>query len=67
MSKYVPLWNYLKENNNEKYKLTFEEIKCILGFEIEHSFLTSKKELKEYGYEVEKISMKEKMVLFKKV
>lgn len=67
MSKYVPLWNYLKENNNEKYKLTFEEIKCVLGFEIDHSFLTYKKELKEYGYEVEKISMKEKCVLFKRV
>lgn len=66
MSKYEPLWNYLKDNNNEKYKLTFEEIKCILGFEIDHSFLVYKKELKEYGYEVEKISMKEKFVIFKK-
>lgn len=67
MSKYEPLWNYLKQNNKEKYKLTFEEIKCILGFEIDHSFLAYKKELKEYGYEVEKISMKGKFMLFKKV
>lgn len=67
MSKYEPLWNYLKQNNKEKYKLTFEEIKCILSFEMDHSFLTYKKELKEYDYEVEKISMKEKFVLFKRV
>lgn len=68
MSKYEPLWVYLKENNSEKnIKLTYEEIKNILGFDIDHSFLTYKKEAKEYGYEVEKISMKEKTVKFNKI
>lgn len=43
MSKYEPLWNYLKENKKEKYKLTYEEIKNVLGFEIDHSFLSYKK------------------------
>lgn len=32
-----------------------------------HSFLTYKKELKEYGYEVSKISMKDKTVTFNKM
>lgn len=54
MSKYKPLWEYLKETNKEYYKLSYNEIKEILGFEIDHSFLTNKKELKEYGYEVGK-------------
>ena len=67
MSKYEPLWNYLKENKKDKYKLSFEEIKNILGFEIDHSFLTYKKELKEYGYEVGKISMKEQIIRFNKI
>lgn len=67
MSKYEPLWKYLKEANNENYKLSYDEIKEILGFEIDHSFLTYKKELKEYGYEVSKISMKEKTIMFKKI
>ena len=67
MSKYEPLWNYVKENKKENYKLTYEEIKSILGFEIDHSFLTYKKELKEYGYEVSKISMREKAVSFNKI
>ena len=67
MSKYEPLWNYVKENKKENYKLTYEEIKSILGFEIDHSFLTYKKELKEYGYEVSKISMIEKTVSFNKI
>ena len=51
MSKYKPLWNYLNKNKKDTYKLTYEEIKKILGFEIDHSFLTYKKELKEYGYD----------------
>ena len=67
MSKYEPLWKYLKGNNKEDYKLSYEAIKEILGFEIDHSFLTYKKELKEYGYEVGKISMKEKTIIFNKI
>lgn len=67
MSKYDPLWNFLKENNQENYKLTYEEIKSILGFDIDHSFLSFKNELKDYGYEVIKISMKEKYVIFKRI
>ena len=67
MSKYDPLWKYLKENNKDDYKLSYEEIKNILGFDIDHSFLTYKKEAKDQGYEVGKISMKEKTVMFNKI
>lgn len=67
MSKYEPLWKYLRENNKENYKLSYEEIKNILGFDIDHSFLTYKKESKEYGYEVDKISLKEKTVIFGRI
>lgn len=67
MSKYEPLWKYLKENNKENYKLSYEEIKNILCFDIDHSFLTYKKEANEYGYEVGKISMKEKTIIFNKI
>lgn len=67
MSKYQLLWDYLKDNNKDNYKLSYEEIRDILGFEIDHSFLTYKKELKEYEYEVGKISMKEKTIIFNKI
>ena len=67
MSKYDPLWKYIKDNKKEEYKLTFEEIKSILGFDLDHSFLKYKKELLEYGYEVVKISIKEKYVLIHKI
>lgn len=66
MSKYDPLWNEIKEQNQKEYSLTFREIKSILGFDLDHSFLTYKKELKEYGYEVINISMKEKKIKIKK-
>lgn len=66
MSKYEFLWNYLKENDKEEYKLFYSDIKNILGFDIDHSFLKYKKELKDYGYEVVKISLKEKFIIFRK-
>ena len=67
MSKYDPLWKYVKENNKESYVLSYEEMESILGFAIDHSFLNYKKELKDYGYEVGKISMKNKMITFHKM
>ncbi len=67
MSKYQPLWNYILEKNQDFYQLTYEEIESILNFKIDHSFLTYKKELKEYGYEVVKISMKEHFITFKRI
>ncbi len=67
MSKYEPLWKYLKKNSKDNYKLSYEEIKNILGFDIDHSFLIYKKEAKEYGYEVGKISMKENTIIFNRI
>lgn len=67
MSKYAPLWNYIKDNNKDEYKLSYDEINNILGFDIDHSFLTYKKELTQYGYEVIKISMKEKLVIINRI
>lgn len=66
MSKYEPLWKYIKEKNKEEYILSYDEIKDIFGFNIDHSFLTYKKELKEYGYEIKNISLKEKIVIVNK-
>ncbi|MGN0491235.1 hypothetical protein [Ruminococcus sp.] len=67
MSKYTKLWNYIKETGADSLKLTYAEIEEIAGIPIDHSFLTYKKELPEYGYKVGKISMKEKTVAFEKL
>ena len=64
MSKYEPLWKHLQSDGNMTLKLTFDEIKDILGFDIDHSFLTYKKEALQFGYRVGKISLKEKNVIF---
>ena len=64
MSKYDVLWAWIKENGTDSFKLTFAEIEQIAGFPIDHSFLTYKKELLDYGYEVKKISMKAQTVAF---
>jgi hypothetical protein len=66
MSKYDPLWKHLQTDGSQTFRLTFEEIEAILGFPIDHSFLTYKKEAAAYGYQVGKISMKEQHVTFTK-
>ena len=67
MSKYDALWVWIKEKGIDGFKPTFAEIQQIAGLPIDHSFLKYKKELTEYGYQVGKISMKEKTVIFNKV
>ncbi len=67
MSKYEPLWNWIKKNGTENFSLSFDEMEKIEGFPIDHSFLTFKKELSEYGFKVGKISLKGKIVAFEKL
>jgi hypothetical protein len=67
MSKYNPLWEYIQKNGSPEIKLSFREIGDIAGVEIDHSFLNYKKELLKFGYQVEKISLKEQTVRFKKI
>ncbi len=64
MSKYDPLWQWIHAHGQPRFTLTFAEIEQILGFPIDHAFLTFKKELPAYGYQVGKISLKEKTVAF---
>ena len=67
MSKYDALWAYVQKDGSATLKLTFGQIQEIAGVPIDHSFLRYKKELTDYGYQVEKISMKEQTVVFRKV
>lgn len=67
MSKYHPLWEYVASVNTYPLKLSFDDIFSVLGFSIDHSFLTYKKETVSYNFTVKKISLKEKTVLFDKI
>ena len=67
MSKYEKLWLYLKTQTSQKITLTCDEIEKIAGVPLDHSFLTYKKELREFGWSVKKISLKGKTVEFEKI
>lgn len=64
MSKYDALWAHVRELDRPRLVLSFDEIERIARMPLDHSFLTHKKELLEYGYAVGKISMKARTVLF---
>lgn len=64
MSKYQPLWEYVAGSGTYPLKLSFDDVATVLGFSIDHAFLTYKKEAENYGFTVKKISLKEKTVLF---
>jgi len=66
MSRYDSLWKFIQGNGNQAIKLTFDEIRDITGVEIDHAFLSFKKDLIPYGYQVGKISLKEKTIIFTK-
>lgn len=66
MSKYNALWDYVRSQSAPPLTLSFDEIQQIAGISIDHSFLQYKKELTAYGWQVQKISMKKKIVRFAK-
>lgn len=67
MSKYQPLWEYIRDDGRDFFRLTYDEIAAVTGFPLDHSFLSYKKEAAAYGYNIGKISMKDRTVTFAKV
>jgi hypothetical protein len=66
MSKYQKLWEKIQEDGRDTFTLSFDELAELGGVPIDHAFLSYKKELLDYGYEVGKISLKNKTVIFTK-
>ena len=64
MSKYSELWKYVSDRDEDEFSLSFDEIEGVAGVPLDHSFLNHKKELLDYGFEVKKISMKQRFVVF---
>ena len=67
MSKYQSLWEYLSKNGLNEITISFSNLENILGFKINHSFLSCKKEAENYGYHVKKISFKEEFIIFERI
>ncbi len=61
MSKYNALWEWIRENGTDSFKLTFDEIGQIAGAPIDHSFLVYKKELIGRLSELEEITYRAMM------
>ena len=64
MSKYDSLWTHVAQCPEERLTLTFQQIGEICGVPVDHSFLRYKKDLPTYGWQVQKISIKEQTVRF---
>lgn len=64
MSKYEGLRDYIQRSGKSRLELTFDEIARIAGVPIDHSFLKYRKELCTVGYRTEKISLRDKTVVF---
>jgi hypothetical protein len=67
MSKFDELWIFIQSRTDHSCKLSFDEIGEISGVPIDHSFLNYKKELTQFGWQVSKISIKDRTVTFEKL
>lgn len=67
MSKYDALWRCVAACDAPELKLDFAQIEGIAGVPIDHSFLRYKRELTALGWEVERISLKEGWVRFRRI
>lgn len=66
VDKYSKLWEYVSSQNKDALELTFDQIGEISGVPIDHSFLSYKKNLLPYGFEVDHVFMKKELVRFKR-
>lgn len=67
MNKYEGLWRWIGDSGSDESTLTFDEIEEIAECPLDHAFLGCKKDLERYGYEVARISLKKRTVLFRRL
>lgn len=67
MGKYDALWRHVAAADEAELTLDFMQIARIAGAPIDHSFLRSKRKLPACGWEVQKISLKEGWVRFRRL
>lgn len=67
MSKYAALWRWIAAQSGGALELSFAEIEGIAGLPLDHSFLNCKKELTDFGWKTEKISLKQQTIVSKRL
>ena len=66
MDKYAKLWEYVANQGKDSLELTFDQIGQISGVPLDQSFLSCKKDLLPYGFQVDHIFLKKGLVRFKR-
>ncbi|KRL26140.1 hypothetical protein FD27_GL001276 [Limosilactobacillus frumenti DSM 13145] len=66
MSKYNHLWEAIAQSHQEHLVIPFAKVTKLAGVPLDHSFLNYKHELLDYGYQVDKISLKKQEILISK-
>ena len=67
MSKYQRLWEKIAASGEDELTLSFDQVKDWAGVPLDHSFLNYKKELLNYGYQVDHVYLKKRSILIKKL
>lgn len=62
MSKYDQLWKYIADSGQNQLMISFGQVAKIAGVPLDHSFLGYKKELLDYGYQVDHIFLKKQQI-----
>lgn len=66
MSKYNQLWQAIADSGKDQLTITFDQVEQLGGVPLDHSFLQYKKELLAYGYQVDHIFLKKKVIAISK-
>lgn len=67
MSKYDQLWKYIVDSGQDQLTIPFSEVEKIAGVPLDHSFLGYKKELLNYGYQVDHIFLKKHQIQISRI
>lgn len=62
MSKYNQLWKCIADSGQDQLMTPFSEVERVTGVPLDHSFLQYKKELLDYGYQVDHIYLKKQQI-----
>ncbi len=67
MSKYDRLWKYIADSGQDQLVVPFNAVEKIAGVPLDHSFLGYKKELLDYGYQVDHLFLKKQQIQISRI
>ena len=67
MTVFRKLWLYLQDQCVTTEILTFDDINCICGHNVDNTFMKYRKEAEEYGISVVKVDLRNRKVHFARI